>query len=351
MDRKIRVLVVDDSAFVRQSVTRMLSSDPAIEVVGTARDGLDALEKIKALAPDVVTLDLIMPNLDGIGVLQALRAEGTRVPVVVCSIASEGGQKAIAALEAGAVALVQKPTALALDTIYEIEAQLVHEVKAAAAAAPERLAPPAPEAPAPAPAAVPAPAASRYRLLAIGASTGGPQALRFLLPQLPEGFPVPVAVVVHMPVGFTGLFAEHLDAVCPLAVVEATDGTPVEPGTILIAPAGIHLKFRREGDRVAARLDPQPAQGLHRPSVNELFRSAAEVFGEGVLGVVLTGMGDDGTEGARVVKERGGRILAEAEASCVVYGMPRSVAEAGLVDRVAPLEAMADLILEEIGRG
>ncbi len=346
MDKKIRVLVVDDSAFVRRAVSRMLEGTPDLEVVGTARDGLDALEKVQALEPDVITLDLIMPNLDGIGFLRALHEQGRRIPVVVCSIASEGGEKAMAALDAGAVALVQKPTALALDTIYEIEAQIVAQVRGAAQADPARLRePPDAAAQTVAPVEVPAAAAG---LVAVGASTGGPQALRYLLPQLPADFPLPVAVVVHMPVGFTGLFAEHLDSVCALTVVEAADGTPVSPGTILVAPAGIHLKFRQGANGVVAALDPEPARGLHRPSVDVLFEAAAETFGAGVVGVVLTGMGDDGTAGAKRLKEAGGRLLAEAEASCVVYGMPRSVVEAGHADRVVPLEEMPRAIMEEL---
>ncbi|GAB4271212.1 MAG: chemotaxis response regulator protein-glutamate methylesterase [Deferrisomatales bacterium] len=344
----IRVLVVDDSAFVRRSIQRMLESDPGIQVVGTARDGLDALEKLESLRPDVVTLDLIMPGLDGVGFLRAMPGDRP-VPVVVCTIASEGAPRMMEALEAGALDWIQKPTALALDDLYEIQPTLVAKVKAAAEARLDRVAPLLAPPPPPV-AAAPPEARPGLDLVAVGASTGGPQALRHVLPRLPEGFPVPVAVVLHMPVGFTTLFAEHLDALCPLEVVEAAEGTEVRPGRILVARAGVHLKLRRRGGRVVAFLDGQPYDALHRPSVDVLLASAAQVFGDRALGVVLTGMGEDGLRGARALRERGGRVLAEDEASCVVYGMPRAVAEAGLADRVVPLNEMAEAICAEAQR-
>ncbi|MGC8872858.1 MAG: protein-glutamate methylesterase/protein-glutamine glutaminase [Chloroflexia bacterium] len=348
MGRTIRVLVVDDSAYIRKVVSQMLSRSPVIEVVGTARDGREALEKVVELDPDVVTLDLIMPELDGVGFLREQMARRP-IPVVVVSIASETGELAFQALQAGAVDFVQKPTALATERVFEISDELVEKVKAAAAVSVDRLkalteAPPAP------PLAPPArPRAGPVDIVVIGVSTGGPQALRFLIPQLPPDFPVPVAIVLHMPVGYTELYAQKLDEVCPLKVVEAREGDEARPGVVLLAPAGRHLTLVRTTDeRVTAHLDIRPMDTLHRPSADVLFRSAAETYDGRVLGVVLTGMGSDGKEGAAWIKARGGLVFTEAEETCVVYGMPRSVAEAGLSDRSIPLHEMARAILEVV---
>jgi two-component system chemotaxis response regulator CheB len=338
----VRVLVVDDSAYVRKVVREMLSRSPFLEVVGTARDGVEALELVEQLRPDVVTLDLHMPASDGLDFLRKQMARRP-LPVVVVSAADEDGEHVLAALDAGAVDVVRKPTALATDRVFEIAADLVAKVKAAAAA---RVSAPAP-APTPPPAA--ALRAGRTGVLVVGVSTGGPQALKRLIPLLPAGFPVPVAVVLHMPVGYTELFARSLAAVSPLPVAEARDGEPLRPGTVLIAPAGFHLSLLPRADRAATtKLSLHPLDTPHRPAVDVLFRSAAEVFGARTLAVVLTGMGSDGTAGAAWVKAQGGRVFTEAEESCVVYGMPRSVAEAGLSDGSFPLDRMAGAILEAL---
>lgn len=347
MDRVLRVLVVDDSAYVRKVVTQMLSRSPFLEVVGTARDGVEALEKVEALQPDVVTLDLIMPELDGVGFLRAQMARRP-LPVVVVSIASESGELALAALDAGAVDFIQKPTALATERIFEIASELIEKVKAAASVPLARL--PAP--PAPAPAAPPVlvrPGAGQVDVVVLGVSTGGPQALKFLIPQLPADLPVPVAMVLHMPVGYTEMYARKLDEISPLHVREAREGDVLRPGVALLAPAGRHLTFQRTADgTVVAHLDARPLDTPHRPSVDVLFRSAAEVFHDRVLGVVLTGMGTDGREGAAWIKSQGGLIFTEAEETCVVYGMPRAVVEASLSDRSVPLQQLAQAILEVV---
>ena len=346
MQSVVRVLVIDDSAFVRKVVSQMLSRSPFVEVVGTARDGEEGLELVERYQPDVVTLDLMMPGMDGIAFL---REQMTRrpLPVVVCSIAHDCGELALAAFDAGAVEFVQKPTALATDRVYEIGDELVAKVKAAAGVRMSRMA---------SPATTPhiAAAANGTRgatltaadIITIGISTGGPQALRQLIPRLPADFPVPVAIVLHMPVGYTEMYAQRLDAISPLHVTEARDGDLVQPGTVLIAPAGRHLTFVRAGAQVRARLDLRPFDTAHRPSVDVMFRSAAEVFGARTLGVIMTGMGDDGLLGAAHIKSQGGRVVTEAEASCIVYGMPRVVAEAALSDRSASLDDMADVITE-----
>lgn len=345
MDRIIRVLVVDDSAYVRKVVRQMLSRSPFIEVVGTAHDGAEALELVEQLQPDVVTLDLIMPRLDGIGFLQAQMARRP-LPVIVCSIASESGEMALKALELGAIDFVQKPTALATERIFEISDELIETVKTAAQVAPRRIAPAAAR-----PAPIEPPEVAAHQRVAdavvIGISTGGPQALRYLIPQLPADFPAAIAVVLHMPVGYTEMYAAKLNEISRLRVQEAREGDVMRPGLVLLAPAGRHLVLTRNADdQVVAHLDARPFDTLHRPAVDVLFRSAAEVYRNRLLGVVMTGMGNDGLQGAAWIKAQGGAIITEAEESCVVYGMPRSVAEAGLSDRVVPLERMAQAIIE-----
>jgi two-component system chemotaxis response regulator CheB len=342
MNERVRVLVVDDSAFARKVLREVLSASPHIEVVGIARDGLEALERIEELKPDVLTLDLMMPNLDGIGVLRALPL-ANRPRVVVVSISDEDSALGVEALHLGALDVVKKPTALATDRLYELGAELVAKVTAAAGARPL--------APATAP-VVPVRLASlgargRTGLVAIGTSTGGPQALGRLLAGLPAEFPCPVAIALHIPEGYTQSLAQRLNHNSPLSVVEAEDGMALRPGTAVLAPGGSHLEVHRRGDQLLARVLRRSAPrdvDLHVPSVSRLFASAAAQLGSSAMAVVLTGMGDDGLEGAKQIHEAGGTVLTESESSCVVYGMPRCVWEAGLATAKAPLEGMAELI-------
>ncbi len=348
MKKVVRVLVVDDSAYVRKVVKQMLSRSPFIEVVGTARDGAEALEAIETLNPDVVTLDLIMPEMDGVEFLHQQMARRP-IPVVIISIASEGGEQVLAALDAGAVDFLQKPTALANEKIFEISNELIEKVKAAANVPLNRL-PVMSERPIQLNKVMPSvPSSGVVDLVAIGISTGGPQALAFLIGQLPADLPVPVAIVLHMPVGYTAMYAKRLNEMSLMKVVEASEGEVLEPGVVFIAPAGRHLTFVRHSDgTVKTHLDARPFDTLHRPSVDVMFQSAAEVFGDRVLGVVMTGMGSDGTQGSAWIKSRGGSIFTEAEESCIVYGMPRSVVEAGLSDRSVTLDGMAQTILDRL---
>lgn len=338
----IRVLVVDDSAFARKVVREVLSADREIEVVGIARDGLDALEQITRLDPDVVTLDLLMPNLDGIGVLRALAGKG-RPRVVVVSTSDEHSALAVEALQAGAIEVVHKPTALATDRLYELSTELVQKVKVAARATARTM-----SGPPSARLAVAASSTASVGIVVIGTSTGGPQALTHLLAELPADLPVPVAVVVHMPPGYTAALAERLDRSCAIHVVEAAHGLEFRPGVVMLARAGMHLGVAGEERASRAHLDTAPLAKPHRPSVDVLFSTAATVFGPRVLGVVLTGMGDDGLEGGRKIHAAGGRLLTEAESSCVVYGMPRTVSEAGLGAASWPLDEMAGAILRSL---
>lgn len=343
--RRHRVLVVDDSAFARKVLREILAADPRLEVVGFARDGLDALEKIDELEPDVVTLDLVMPELDGVGVLQTLARRPKAPKVVIVTMTDAESALGVAALDAGAIDVVHKPTGLATDRLYELGRELVEKVITAAASgsSPRALR----ERAIPAPATV-SPRTTKTRLVVIGASTGGPRALSDILAALPADFPVPIAAVVHMPVGYTEAFAARLDEGSALRVREAAEGAVLEPGSVLLARAGMHLRVRLVSGALIARLDASPLDTLHRPSVDILFESAARELGRAVLGVVLTGMGTDGLQGARAIHRAGGQLLVEAESSCVVYGMPRSVAEDGLGADSVPLELMVRAISERV---
>jgi two-component system chemotaxis response regulator CheB len=352
MTNMVRVLVVDDSAYVRKIVKQVLSRSPFIDVVGSARNGREALELVEELAPDVVTCDLIMPELDGVGFIQQQMARKP-LPIIVFSVANQSGELVLSALDAGAVDVVQKPTALATERLLDISDELIEKVKATAGA---RL-----RAPVPGPvAAVRVPVAAGVdsieplrttgiAIVVIGISTGGPQALKRVIPALPADLAVPVAIVLHMPVGYTELYARRLNEESALTVVEAREGLVVAPGTVYLAPAGRHLSFRRDASaEVVTRLDVLPLDAPYRPSVDVLFRSAADVYNGRVLGVVMTGMGSDGREGSAWIKAKGGSILTEAERSCVVYGMPRSIVEAGLSDEEVELEQMASAIMQRM---
>ncbi len=347
MNSVIRVAIVDDSAYVRKVLKEMLSRSPFIEVVATARDGDDALEMIERVGPDVVTCDLIMPGTDGVEFIRRQMAKRP-LPIVVVSIAGESSERALSALDAGAVDFVQKPTALATDKMLDIAGEIVAKVKAAAAAPIGRLL---------APVAVGVAGATplrqsftnRYDVVVIGVSTGGPQGLKFVIPQLAADFPVPVAIVLHMPVGYTEAYARRLNEASALTVVEAQEGDPVRPGVVFIAPAGRHLTFRRGADGIVRTwLDVSPLDTPHRPSVDVLFRSASDVYRDRVLAVVLTGMGDDGRAGAAWIKACNGTVITEAEETCIVYGMPRAVVEAGLSDASVPLGEVAHAIATRV---
>jgi two-component system chemotaxis response regulator CheB len=346
MSEVVRVLVVDDSAYVRKVVAQMVARSPFLEVVGTARDGEEALEMAAELDPDVITCDLNMPVMDGVAFVRAQMARRP-IAIVIISIAAGAGEQVLAALDAGAVDFVQKPTALATERLMDMAQELVDKIKAAARAPRRAVAARA--------LAAPVVAIARRRdgarpfdIVVMGISTGGPQGLKLIVPQLPADCPVPIAMVMHMPIGYTEMYAQKLNEMSPLHVVEADEGQVVEAGKVFLAPAGRHLSFTRQDGQVHTHLDVRPLDTPHRPSVDALFQSAAEVYGDRVLGVVMTGMGSDGREGAAWIKARGGCILTESEETCIVYGMPRSVVEAGLSDAVVPLDRMAQAIMERV---
>jgi two-component system chemotaxis response regulator CheB len=339
--KPIRVVVADDSAFMRRLIADALTERGA-EVVGMGKDGDEALALCAQHRPDVLSLDLAMPGRDGIGVLRELRRIGSPVAVVVVSAFSPAhGARAVDALAEGAVELVAKPSGSALATGFF--AELYDKMCLAAMSRRPRAVTPAPVRPS-APAPLRRPATGRSRAVVIACSTGGPKALASLVPALPATLGTGAVIVQHMPAGFTASLAARLDAASGLTVCEARGGERMTPSTALVAPGGKHLRIR-EGGLIA--LSDEPEVGGLRPRADITIRDAAAVFGERLLLVVLTGMGKDGLDGAREVKQAGGRILAEAESTCTVYGMPRAVAEAGLVDALLPLNELHEAIAAE----
>ncbi|MBS2940175.1 chemotaxis response regulator protein-glutamate methylesterase [Nocardioides sp. J2M5] len=363
MSRKARVLVVDDSVVVRRLVAEALAVDPQIEVVGTAANGRVALAKIAQVNPDLVTLDIEMPVMDGLETLRHLRPAHPRLPVVMFSTLTERGATAtLDALELGASDYVTKPANVGsvMASMEAVRQQLVPKIHGLCRAI---IAPPAPLRPvAPAPVAPVAPLAPRSRpagtqqidVVAIGASTGGPDALSTVLAALPADLGVPVVVVQHMPPVFTRQFADRLDGKVPLHVSEAKAGDPVVAGGVLVAPGDHHLRFR--GSRalpssIVATLDQGTPEHYCRPAVDVMFRSVVEVWGGHVLAVVLTGMGSDGASGCAAVVAAGGSALVQDEATSVVWGMPRAVVDAGVPAQVLPLQQIGPAIVDRVRRG
>jgi two-component system chemotaxis response regulator CheB len=336
---KIRVLVVDDSAFVRKAVQRMLGSVDDIEVVGTAADGEDGLRKARELRPDVVTLDIKMPRLGGLETLERLMSEQPLPVLLMSTLTQEGAEVTLRGLELGAMDFVDKSSVQPMSML-SLADELIAKIRALGGARvrarPHPLPPPAESGREPA------------QLVVIAASTGGPSALQQVVSALPAGLPAPVLIVQHIPRGFTRSLAERLDARSAIPVREARDGDALAAGSILIAPAGIHTRLLRRRGGVVVLLDEEPRDALHRPSADVLMSSAADVFGRHVVGIVLTGMGSDGTEGLRAIRSRGGRTVAESEETAVIFGMPKAAIEAGVVDRTVPLDRVAEEILATV---
>ena len=336
----VRVLVVDDSAFMRFAIAKYLEADPYISVIGSARDGLDALDKIKTLKPDVVTLDVEMPRMDGLTALRRIMAESPTPVIMFSSLTRRGADATIRALMRGAVDFMLKPTTGT--DVATVAAELSRKIKTAARTSTKA-------APAPPPASQtetvpsklgPRPFRPGDRLVVIGASTGGPRSLQQVLSRLPADLPAAVTIVQHMPPGFTQSLAHRLNEESPLTVQEATNGDRIARGLALVARGDYHMLLNQK--RVV--LDQGPPRHFVRPAVDATMESAAQQYGANVLGVVLTGMGSDGTEGAGSIKAYGGKIIAEHQSTTVVYGMPRSVVEAGHADWVVPLGSVADKI-------
>jgi two-component system, chemotaxis family, protein-glutamate methylesterase/glutaminase len=356
-DEPLKVLVVDDSLLYRKVLTDLLGEFPMVRVVGSAPNGRIALTRIPTLQPDLITLDVEMPEMDGLEVLKIIQDQGLEVGVIMCStLTQRGSDTTIAALERGAFDFIAKPEGASLEENRRIlRSALAPLVQAFGRRRSIKKIlqghspPPGQREKGPNPAAAPCrPAGISFRrrhsqVVGIGVSTGGPAALARMLPQLPADLGTPVLIVQHMPPLFTRSLAQSLDARCALKVEEAADGMPIRPNVALIAPGGRHMKVDNgpEPGRKIIRITDAPPENSCRPSVDYLFRSLAEHYGEQTTAVIMTGMGSDGTAGLRLLKSRGAAIIAQDEATCVVYGMPREPVETGLADVVAPLSALA----------
>ncbi len=344
--RKIRVLVVDDSALARRAIVDALSHDAAIEVVGVASDPYVARDRILELQPDVITLDLEMPRMDGLTFLRILQEHHPLPVVVVSSLTQAGSEMALAALEAGAIDVIGKPDGSR--SLGAIARQLAHVVKAAARSQRSRLREVVNEREA---VGVAAESYSDKQILLIGSSTGGVEALRYLLPRLPAGLP-PIVIVQHIPAHFSRTMAEHLNALCPYQVREAVDGDDLRSGLCLVAPGDFHLVLTKKAGRgFGVRLTRSPPVHYCRPSVDVMFRSGAEQAGANAVALLLTGMGSDGARGMQLLRGAGARTIAESEESCVVFGMPRAAIELGAAEQVLPLQRMPQAVLRALAEG
>ncbi len=352
--KRIRVLIVDDAVVVRRMVSDVLAADPEIEVVGTAANGRIALQKITQVNPDLLTLDVEMPEMDGLQTLKALRETYRDLPVIMFSTLTErGGTATLTALSLGATDYVTKPANVGSVALAQqrIRDELIPKIKALCGRH---------EPPPPLPARVPSPllaprqalagAGPVPEIVAIGVSTGGPNALAKLMPRLPATFPAPIVIVQHMPPMFTRLLGERLNAQSAIAVAEAADGQVLQPGHAYIAPGDFHMIVQRKHGAVVAALTQAPHENSCRPAVDPLFRSVSDVFGARALGIVMTGMGQDGLRGCEDLVRVGARVVVQDEASSVVWGMPGYVSRAGLADRVLPLDEIAGEIIRRCAR-
>lgn len=379
---EIDVLIVEDSSFMRLTLQKILSQDPAIKVVGTARDGREGILRFQALRPDVVIMDLEMPIMNGFRALEEIMRWKPTPVIVLSATTTEGAEDTLKALDLGAFEVMAKPVGGPNSDLRAFSRELLEKVKGVSEVDLSHLkqnsVPPATPAPAvssrldPLQSAVNTAAAAvravqnrplaarsgaglmpkhRVEILAIGTSTGGPAALQAVLPVLPANFPVPVLVAQHMPPGFTGPLAQRLNGLCPLNVREGVNGEMLQAGTVYIAPAGKQMQVQRKGDRLVLQIgDESPITTLYRPSVDVMFLSLAKAVGKGALGVVMTGMGSDGRQGMRELKALECFSIVESEETCVVYGMPKSLVDAGLADRITPLGEIGQTIVECVMR-
>jgi two-component system, chemotaxis family, protein-glutamate methylesterase/glutaminase len=353
--QQVTVLIVDDSAFMRKALQMMLESDPNIKVVGQARDGEEGVEKVKRLKPDLVTMDIEMPRMDGLTALREIMANNPTPVMMVSSLTSDGAKATLDALDLGAVDFIPKETSFVSLNIVKIKEELLSKIKdiarrksllmskyrlrnrSAVGASATSAAKPA----------VFAPAVSirkrshQINLVAIGSSTGGPPALQAVISKLPRNFPVGIVVAQHMPPKFTASLAERLNGISQLQVKEAVDGDKVEPGVVLIAPGGKHILVKKYGSMAHAVITDEPKEALYHPCVDVLMNSVAEQYLGAGMAVILTGMGNNGVIGSGRLKSKGGIIIAQNEETCIVYGMPRAVIEAKIVDHVAPIDSVA----------
>jgi two-component system, chemotaxis family, protein-glutamate methylesterase/glutaminase len=351
MGRIINVIVVDDSAFMRKSLSLMLESDPQIKVIATARDGQEGIEKIKQLKPDLVTMDIEMPTMDGLTALAIIMKEIPVPVLMVSSLTTDGAKATLDALNLGAVDFIPKELSYVSLDIVKIKEELVNKVKqiALSKSLQFRLQRIRNAAGGDVPRVLPKSTGTINNFVnkvprmnmsgvVVGISTGGPFALLQILPKIPAAFPVGIAIVQHMPPHFTRSMAERLNGLCQVEVREAEEGDVIKPGLVLIAPGGQHMTFVRHGGDIEVRISIEPMNTVFRPSADVMMSSAAEVFRSPLLGLIMTGMGKDGLEGLKLIKRKGGYVVAQNEETCVVYGMPKAAVDEGLADQILPLE-------------
>jgi two-component system chemotaxis response regulator CheB len=343
---KIKVLIVDDSFLMRRIISDIVASDPALEVVGKAQDGQDAVEKVKSLAPDVVTLDINLPSRNGIDVLcDIMKARPTRV-IMLSAYSRTGASATMRALELGAVDFIAKPSGEISLGLEKLKDEIVVKIKLAATVDLEKYL--ASFQGRPAAAETVSPATAAVKLVVIGASTGGPKAVLSVMRDIPADVPATFLIVQHMPKGFTGSFAEHISWHSGIRAKEAESDDILGPGRAYVAPAGYHMCLEKRDAGVAIKLNQDAPVNFVRPSIDVTMHSAVGIFGQNIIGIILTGMGKDGLEGARRIKESGGRVIIQDEESSVVWGMPGSIARAGIADSIMPLQRIPHTLLKYI---
>ncbi len=356
MARPIQVLVVDDSTFMRKSLSTMLTSDHRIVIAGTARNGEEALQQVKALKPDVVTMDVEMPGMNGIEAVRRIMAEYPVPIVMVSSLTTEGAADTLKAMEYGAIDFIPKQLDGVATKIVEIQQELIAKILGASQAtgklAVRRSSGPMAPIVKPAGGALSAHSVSvtrGNRIVAIGCSTGGPQALMEVLPHIPADFPAAIIIVQHMPKTFTKPFADRMNHICPLEVKEAVDGEDVRAGVVYIAPGGLQLRVKKKTIATnIVSLSPNYEKHLHAPAADIMLQSVASLYGERGIGIILTGMGHDGLEGMKAIKASKGRTIVQDEQTCIVYGMPKAVVDAGCADKVVPLPHIVGELLNMV---
>ncbi len=347
----VRVLIVDDSAFMRNAISSMLSSDPEIEVIGKARDGIEAVELVEKLRPDIVTMDVEMPKMDGITALKHIMEKNPIPVIMVSSLTTEGAKVTLEALDIGAVDFIPKNLSNLSINIVNIKAILIEKIKQIGKKGIiKKRRPITTQHQVEVPKTMPMRITGdrRINLVAIGTSTGGPKALQEIIPKLPKDFPTPIVIAQHMPPNFTGPFAERLNQLSQITVKEAEEGEPVKQGVAYIAPGRGHMRVKRVRGIETIVAISENEDFIYRPSVDALMLSVAEFFPGRSLGVILTGMGNDGLRGLIELKKTGGRIFAQNEETCVVYGMPKAVVDVGIADKVLPIEEMAGEIINAV---
>ncbi len=347
----IKVLVVDDSAFMRKAISTMLDKDPEIKVIGTARDGQEGLDMVRKLNPDVVTMDIEMPKMDGLTALRRIMMEAPRPVLMVSSLTTEGAEATLKAMELGAVDFIPKQLSKVSLDIIKIEKDIVARVKTVAGSKVHSAT--STRSTARSTSSARRPVASpkgrpKRDVVAIGVSTGGPPVVQKVLAELPADFPASIVIAQHMPAAFTGPFAKRLDGVSKIKVKEAESGDVLKPGHAFIAPGGRHIVLDQKMSRVDVVVTDEPPGELYKPSANVMISSVAEAVGGRGLGVILTGMGADGCEGVRALKAKGGRAIAQSDSTCVVYGMPKAIVDEKLADEIVDLDDLADSIVANL---